>query len=73
MLIGVETACFNGHSAVVAELLDAGAMLDVQSALQQTPLHWACGRGQLAAAKVLLSRGAKVNVADSNGDTPLHR
>ena len=61
-----------GHAAVVALLLDAGADVDARSQNASTPLHLAAKHGGTAALSALISGGADVGAADDARDTPLH-
>lgn len=64
-------AAREGHADVVAQLLDAGAAIELADADGVTPLLMAVLNGQLEAARLLIARGANVKVADWYGQTPL--
>jgi ankyrin repeat protein len=64
-------AAREGHVDVLAQLLDAGAAIELADADGVTPLLMAVLNGQFAAARVLLERGANVKVSDWYGQTPL--
>jgi ankyrin repeat protein len=64
-----------GHTAVVSELLDRGAYIDLydRSYRAGTALDAAVSGDQTDTALLLLSRGAQPNVQDSHHLTPLHK
>jgi ankyrin repeat protein len=70
----LHLAARQGHSDVVAALLDAGADVNQRTTGDQsTPLLVAIINGQFDLAKLLLDRGANPNLAQSvNGVTPLY-
>lgn len=57
---------------VVDVLLEAGAEVNVQSLLGDTPLHMACRRMNSSAVVTLLRHGAKIGLVNDLGRTPLH-
>lgn len=64
-------AAREGHADIVAQLLDAGANIELADANGVTPLLIAIINERLAVATDLIERGANVNVADWYGVTPL--
>ena len=60
-------AAQRGHLAVVRELLDRGAKINMGDRHYNTPLLYASEQGRLAVVKLLLDRGAKINQADDSG------
>ena len=63
-------ASSQGHVAVVAYLLDQGAVIDHQEGTGRTALHLACRRGHLEVVRLLSDRGADLTLADESGGTP---
>ena len=53
-------------------LLQAGAEIDVQSAIGRTPLHMTAIHGRFTYSNSLLDAGASVKTKDNNGNTALH-
>jgi uncharacterized protein len=47
-----------GHTAIVALLVDEGANVNARDDMKKTPLHLAAGNGHLAVVQVLLKNGA---------------
>jgi ankyrin repeat protein len=72
---GAKTALLyaarEGHADIVAQLLDAGADLELADANGVTPLLIAIVNERLAVATALIERGANVNAVDWYGVTPL--
>lgn len=65
-------AAQQGHSAVVKELLSAGADLEVVSEKgRDTALTLACASGRLEVVRLLIARGAQVEHRNANDYTPL--
>jgi len=58
-------------TAVAAELLDAGARIDVRDDQGMTSLHLATGRGDLATSRMLVERGAPLELKNAYGGTAL--
>ena len=65
-------AAAEGHAAVVAPLVAAGADVDARSDGGFTPLAFAVRAGHGAAVEALLAAGADVNLALPDGTSPLH-
>ena len=63
-------AAGDGFLAGIAELVRAGAALDVPNKLGRTPLAVAVAAGQRTAVWMLLAAGADVNAADKQGRSP---
>jgi hypothetical protein len=71
------------RSALVRELVAAGAAVDATNRRRQQPLHYAADggpraphwnpRAQAATIAALIDAGADPNAADTGGVTPLHR
>merc|ERR1711936_1344798 len=61
-----------GDSAIVQELVQAGALLDFQDSFGWSPLHWAADTGHTSVVRQLVAAGANVNTRDSEGWSPLH-
>ena len=72
---GAKTALLyaarEGRTDIVAQLLDAGAAIELADADGVTPLLMAVLNGQLETARLLVKRGANVRAADWYGQTPL--
>jgi len=72
----------HGHAAVVKELIEAGADVNVRASANNkisgkilsdvTPLHVATENGHTPVVVELIRAGADVNVPNSNGATPLY-
>ena len=65
-------AAAEGHAAVVAPLVAAGADVDARSAGGFTPLAFAVRAGHGDAVGVLIEAGAEVDLALPDGTSPLH-
>ena len=65
-------AAINGHSAVVALLVSAGADMGARSDMLGTPLHAAANRSRYETIAILLEQGAEVDALDKDSRTPLH-
>ena len=59
-------------SAVAAELVAAGAMLDARDGDDLSPLHLAAVYNREDTLQLLLNKGADPNIATRDGFTPLH-
>jgi len=57
---------------MIAHVLNAGALLEADTAEGFTALHLACFARNPASVRVLLEHGASVNVRDKEGRMPLH-
>ena len=62
-----------GHVAVVAYLLDQGAVIDFQDRHGWTALHLACQRGRLEVVRLLSDRGADLTLTEEHYETPFIR
>jgi ankyrin repeat protein len=69
----LQLACFFGHTAVAAYLLDQGADVHAvaQNAMQIQPLHAAVAGQYSDIVKLLIAHGADVNARQQSGFTPL--
>ena len=56
----------------VTACLDAGADVNAQASVSDTPLHHAVRKNDLSIIEVLLNAGANVDAEGSDGSTPLH-
>jgi hypothetical protein len=65
-------AAIEGHTAVVRELLEAGAAVDAADAGGWTPLLAASMSGHTSTVQLLLDAGAAVDMREDAGLTPLH-
>ena len=65
-------AAAEGHAAVVAPLVTAGADVDARSDAGFTPLAFAVRAGHTAAVEALVMAGADVDLALPDGTSPLH-
>lgn len=65
-------AVIKGHSAVVAELLERRANVNLGSAAGTAALHFAAREGHNVLTQRLILAGADVNGTDANEWTPLH-
>ncbi|KAB0336500.1 hypothetical protein FD754_025640, partial [Muntiacus muntjak] len=65
-------ACANGHSAVVALLLERKCLLDLCDSENKTALIKAVECQEEECATLLLEHGADPNVRDANGNAALH-
>ena len=74
-------ASSRGHAAVVKELIEAGADVNVRATVKHktsgssfsdiTPLHMAANKGHTPVVAELIRAGADVNIPSSDGTTPL--
>jgi len=64
-------AACKGHSAVVIELIKAGADVNATRIGGETPLHAATRTGKALVVAVLLTAGADANKVDNEGRKPL--
>jgi len=70
----LHCACWKGHEAVVAVLLEAGADVNPENENEHwgtTPLHAAAHANQKKIAELLIAHGAKINAPNLNNRTPL--
>ena len=67
----LHCAVFRKRSALVAELIAAGADIETKDERGRSPLHWACRSYNFATVKLLVEAGADVCVTDNKGDTCL--
>jgi ankyrin repeat protein len=56
-----------GHTKVVEQLLNAGALIDAAYIDGLTPLMWAAGQGHSETVRLLLSKGANKILKDERG------
>ena len=67
----MHCAACKGHSAVVIELIKAGADVNATGTADETPLHTATKTGKSCVVAVLLGAGADAKKVDSEGRKPL--
>jgi ankyrin repeat protein len=68
----LHRAASNGHLAIMAALIDAGADLEaIGEPAMAHPLHAAALTNQAEAEALLIGRGASVDARDAGGRTPL--
>ena len=67
----LHCAARKGHSAVVIELIKAGADVNATGTDAETPLHMATKTGNSCVVAVLLGAGADANKVDNKGRKPL--
>ena len=67
----LHCAACKGHSAVVIELIKAGADVNATGMNGETPLHVATKTGKACVIAVLLGAGADANKVDNEGRRPL--
>lgn len=66
-------ACQNGDLAAATELVHSGANVNVNNALDGTPLHKASSGGSAEIVRLLLKAGASTEAEDYHERTPLHK
>lgn len=59
------SAARNGHTPVVAYLLDRGAKVDAKGFFGATGLHWAAINGHRTTVDLLVARGASLTIEDA--------
>ena len=64
-------AARQGNSAIIRELIERSADVNVRNELGHTPLVIACYHGHYEIARLLLAAGANVNASDNGGNTAL--
>ncbi|KAG2500831.1 hypothetical protein HYH03_001593 [Edaphochlamys debaryana] len=64
-------AAWEGHTAVVQALLEAGAWVEATCGCGWRPLHHAAIQGHVPVMQALLAAGADVDAQDNNRRTPL--
>jgi ankyrin repeat protein len=70
----LHCACWKGHDAVVAALLEGGAAVNAENENEHwgtTPLHAAAHANQKKIAELLIVHGADINARNLNNRTPL--
>ena len=68
----MHCAARKGHSAVVIELIKAGADLNATGMNGETPLHVATRTGEACVVAILLGAGADAKKVDNEGRKPLN-
>ncbi|KAF6841878.1 ankyrin repeat protein, partial [Colletotrichum musicola] len=68
----LHLAVRNGHTDMVALLIEKGAEVNVKGSFGDTPLHLAAKKGHTDIVALLVENGAKKNVEDNNSTTLLH-
>lgn len=66
----LHNAAIGGSPAIIAELLGAGANVNLVNTLGTTPLHSACAHLQPHCVELLLARGGDDQARDFRGKTP---
>ncbi|KAK8740941.1 hypothetical protein OTU49_002784, partial [Cherax quadricarinatus] len=69
----LHRAAHHGHDLIVRLLLAAGAEVNRQDVVGNTPLHAAAQAGHNRVVKILLKHGALQEATSRSGMTPLHR
>ncbi|XP_045616246.2 uncharacterized protein [Procambarus clarkii] len=69
----LHRASHHGHDLIVRLLLAAGAEVNRQDVVGNTPLHAAAQAGHNRVVKILLGHGARLEATSKSGMTPLHR
>eukprot|EP01052_Picozoa_sp_SAG31_P043513 SAG31_NODE_7273_length_1737_cov_0.961538_2_plen_186_part_00 len=67
----LHMAAANGHVAICACLLEAGALTDTKNTAGNTPLHWAALNGHLDVCSLILERGASAFETNEAGQLAL--
>ena len=70
-LTALHQAVFENHSAIVHELIKAGALLDLCYKDNETALHMAIPFKHTRIIKMLIAAGAKTDLKNDNGKTAL--
>ena len=65
----LHEAASNGHSSVLAFLLDLGGSVNSRTKSGYTPLHLAASSGDVECVRVLLKHKADISAADELGKT----
>jgi ankyrin repeat protein len=69
----VFEACWRNNEAIVKDLMNQGAQIDLPDAQGRTPLHEAAAYGHLSLVQLLLENKAAIDHRDKWGQTPLFR
>jgi hypothetical protein len=64
-------AAFQGHTAVVVDLIKIGATVNHANLNKRTALMLAAAKGDVGSVRALLAAGADVNAVENNGGTAL--
>jgi hypothetical protein len=64
-------AAFQGHTALVVELIKAGANVNLPNLNTRTAVMLAAAKGDVASVRALIAAGADVNAVENNGGTAL--
>ena len=68
----IHLACRNGEEAIVRDLINAGADVDLRDEEWRSGLHVACEHGHVECARLLIESKAHVNGRDKKRKTSLH-
>jgi uncharacterized protein len=68
----LHLAARDGHTAVIAALLEAGADINALEGTRSTALMYAAYNGHLEAVELLIQQGADLNLSDQGGQTALY-
>ena len=68
----LHLSAFNNSEKTTAQLLTAGADVNVQNNNGNTPLHWSAFKNAEKTTPLLVAAGSNVNAKNNNGNTPLH-
>jgi len=67
----LSCACFNGCTAVAADLMDRGVDPAAGNGTGMNAFHWAANRGQLETVRMLIARNAPLEIKNVHGGTVL--
>lgn len=70
-IMPLHVAVIRGDTEIIAQLLDAGAEIDVPSEHGYTALHEAVAQGNCEAVALLVQQGASLNLLTDDGETPI--
>jgi hypothetical protein len=67
----LSCACFNGRTAVAADLMDRGVDPAAGNGTGMNAFHWAANRGQFETVRLLIARNAPLEIKNMYGGTVL--